>query len=169
MAAFLFPLPSTLPRRRYSKLASSGHTVDFYQLLAVPKDASVADIKAAYHRALLQAHPDKQPRRSPSRVDVDIAMLQKAYQTLSDSQLRAAYDLELKQRSQSLGPRPAEIVSLEDFEDESTAEDEEGPWRYRCRCGGWYRITTALMDKGEHLVSCNSCSEVVWVGYEVLE
>jgi len=81
------------------------------------------------------------------------------------------YDSHLKQRTYvTTAPRPAQVVSLEEFEDETTEEDSEGgPWRYQCRCGGTYRITSELMDKGEHLIACNGCSEVVWVGYEIVE
>jgi diphthamide biosynthesis protein 4 len=156
------------------KLDSSGGHVDFYQLLLVPKDASSADVKAAYHRVLLQSHPDKRGTSSSAN-HIDIALIKEAYTVLSNKERRSVYDSHLKQQTYiTTVPRPAQVVSLEQFEDESTGKVEEGdseggPWRYPCRCGGNYRITTALMDKGEHLIACNSCSEVVWVGYEIVE
>ncbi|KAF8203892.1 DnaJ domain-containing protein [Pholiota molesta] len=158
---------------RPKKLDPPSSTVDFYQLLSVPKHASLAEIKSAYHRLLLQSHPDKRNPSSPGGY-VDISLIKKAYTTLSNEDSRAAYDLDLKQRTYtSAGPRPAQVISLEEFEDENVEGEgeisEEGPWRYRCRCGGWYKISTVLMEKGEHLVACNSCSEVVWVGYEIVE
>ena len=136
------------------------HTkLDFYQLLSIPKNASMAQIKSAYHRTLLQSHPDKKKSSDP----IDIALIKEAYSTLSNPQLRAEYDA---QHSYSATPpRPAQVVSLEDFEE---VEPEES-WRYTCRCGGSYLITSTLMDEGEHLIACNSCSEVVWVGYELVE
>ena len=47
----------------------------------------------------------------------------------------------------------------------------EGPlrWTYGCRCGGLYVITEDDMEAGQHLVGCISCSEVLWVGYELAE
>ena len=136
------------------------HKLDFYQLLSISKDDSMAQIKSAYHRTLLQSHPDKIKSSSES---IDIALIKEAYSTLSNPQLRAEYDA---QRSYSATPsRPAQVVSLEDFEE----VEEEESWRYACRCGGSYLITSTLMDEGEHLVACNSCSEVVWVGYELVE
>ena len=38
-----------------------------------------------------------------------------------------------------------------------------------CGCGGRYHITEADMERGQHVVGCSSCSEVVWVGYEVVD
>ncbi|KAF9486389.1 DnaJ-domain-containing protein, partial [Pholiota conissans] len=141
--------------------------VDFYSLLSVPKNASLAEIKIAYRRLLLRYHPDKGNSSSPG-AHVDIALIKEAFKTLSDKETRSTYDVDLKQHTyKSIGPRPAQVVSLEEFEFEE--DSEEGPWRYPCRCGGCYKIDTDLMEKGEHLVACNSCSEVVWVGYEVTE
>jgi len=62
-----------------------------------------------------------------------------------------------------MGPRPAQIVSLEEFE-----EQDNISWCYECRCGGTYRIREDDLERGQHLVGCGSCSEVVWVGYELL-
>ena len=123
----------------------------------------MAQIKSAYHRTLLQSHPDKKKTSEP----IDIALIKEAYSTLSNPQLRAEYDAQHSYPTAYLAapPRPAQIVSLEDFEE---VEAEES-WQYRCRCGGSYLITSTLMDEGEHLIACNSCSEVVWVGYELVE
>jgi diphthamide biosynthesis protein 4 len=104
---------------------------------------------------------------------VDIALIKEAYAVLSNDERRAVYDAHLKHRTYATNPpRPAQVISLEEFEDETIGiieGDQGGPWRYPCRCGGTYWITTELMDKGEHLIACNSCSEAVWVGYEVME
>ena len=119
----------------------------------------MAEIKSAYRRTLLQSHPDKKKLSEP----IDIALIKEAYSTLSNPQLRAKYDAQ--HSYPTAPPRPAQVVSLEDFEE---VEAEES-WRYACRCGGSYLITSTLMDDGEHLVACNSCSEIVWVGYELVE
>lgn len=119
----------------------------------------MAQIKSAYHRTLLQSHPDKKKSSEP----IDIDLIKEAYSTLSNPQLRAEYDAQ--HFHSAAPPRPAQVVSLEDFEE---VEAEES-WRYTCRCGGSYLITSASMDEGVHLIACNSCSEVVWVGYEIIE
>lgn len=89
-------------------------------------------------------------------------MLKTAYETLSDPELRAKYDA-TRSRHPS-GPRPAQIISLEEFE-----ELENESWRYGCRCGGHYVISEEMMEREQHIIGCNSCSEVVWVGYELAE
>ena len=164
---------------------------DFYSLLQIPRDASPNDIKLAYHRTLLRFHPDKQsrPRRHgvvavnatadppPEEESVDVALLKDAYRTLSDVGLRAAYDgaLRRKEQARSGGPRPAQVVSLEEFTTVETVDTGSGTaievnavqeWWHRCRCGGTYRITQGDLENGTHLVGCESCSEVIWVGYE---
>ncbi|KIL00794.1 hypothetical protein PAXRUDRAFT_129024, partial [Paxillus rubicundulus Ve08.2h10] len=156
---------------------------DFYSLLCIPRDAPSTDIKIAYHRILLLSHPDKQfrphvgtsgDRSRPG--DVDIALLKEAYTILSDPSSRAAYDRLLRREAnaKSRGPRPAQVVSLEEFTPEERGEDEDEEttgqeWHYGCRCGGTYRITEDDMENGKHLVGCESCSEVIWVGYELAE
>ena len=137
--------------------------VDYYTLLGITRSASPDTIKAAYHRALLRLHPDKQRPSAdqPSPSSTNIGQLQDAFLTLSKAPQRAAYDAqhELSRKA----PRPAQVVSLEDFE----FSDPE--WTLTCRCGGVYRITEDDLERGRHLVGCEACSEVVWVGYEMVE
>ncbi|KAG1742725.1 uncharacterized protein EDB91DRAFT_1236880 [Suillus paluster] len=143
------------------------HFVYFYHLLGITYDAPLSTIKAAYHKALLASHPDKRSSSSAApRVDVDIALLKEAYTTLSNVSSRIAYDSILRNARVkiSTGPRPAQVISLEDFE-----EAEEGVWTHACRCGGAYKIAEEDMDAGRHLVGCESCSEVVWIGYELID
>lgn len=132
----------------------------------MPLNASAVEIKAAYHRALLQFHPDKNSKdvpRRPGSDSIDIASIKEAYRTLSTPELRARYDSQVVSSRSNHGPRPAQFVSLEEFEDEG--EDPDA-WHYECRCGGGYRITGDEMEQGHHLIACSSCSEVIWVGYE---
>ncbi|KAH7886267.1 hypothetical protein F5I97DRAFT_1241567 [Phlebopus sp. FC_14] len=150
--------------------------LDFYALLRIRRDASSSDIKIAYHQILFHSHPDKQSRsaRHPeSQSSADIALLKEAYKTLVDPSSRAAYDKLLRRQDESSqSPRPAQIVSLEDFVVHPDCGDEDGfeqEWYYACRCGGTYRITENDLESGRHLVGCESCSEVIWVGYQVAE
>jgi diphthamide biosynthesis protein 4 len=139
--------------------------VDFYHLLGITYDAPLSTIKAAYHKALLASHPDKRSSSSTPPVHVDIALLKEAYTTLSNVSSRIAYDNIIRntRAMAHTGPRPAQVISLEDFE-----EVEEGEWKHPCRCGGAYNVAEEDMDAGRHLVGCESCSEVVWVGYELV-
>ena len=146
-------------------------------MLDIPRDASHGDIKIAYHRTLLQSHPDKRIKSDAAfalRDNIDIALIKEAYKTLIDPSLRQEHDAFLKREaSNGRGPRPAQVISLEEFvvhdadEEVSGATGEE--WHYDCRCGGTYRVTEDDLECGRHLVGCQSCSEVLWVGYELVE
>jgi diphthamide biosynthesis protein 4 len=136
-------------------------------LLSVPRDVSAAELRAAYHRALLLLHPDKNVTRSaPTPSTITISQVKEAYITLSTPDLREKYDVSQRNALPSV-PRPAQVVSLEDFEEMIEGGAEHDIWRYGCRCGGMYKITSLDMEKGHHLVACDSCSEAIWVGYEL--
>ncbi|KAF9644861.1 DnaJ-domain-containing protein [Thelephora ganbajun] len=138
---------------------------NYYELLQVPRTASPAEIKASYHRLLLSHHPDKSDasKQNSTRTEIDIGWLKEAFATLFSPESRIKYDSELSfcLDLSSSRSRPAHIVSLEDFEDLGQV------WGHNCRCGGQYTIKEEDMEKGVHLVACSSCSEIVWVGYEV--
>jgi diphthamide biosynthesis protein 4 len=94
-----------------------------------------------------------------------VTLLKEAYTTLSQPQLRARHDVDLAAARE--GPRPAVILSLDDLQEGEGMW--EGSWSWTCRCGGIFRINEANMEEGQHLIGCSSCSEVIWVGYELAE
>lgn len=155
--------------------------VDFYAVLSIPRDAAIVEIKQAYHRILLTTHPDKHKQRcnDTSSPPLDVGLLQQAYMTLSDHASRKTYDASLAANEARLtsGPRPAQVVSLEEFTLAVNDNDIAGVlvddaadvehWTYPCRCGGAYPIDTQQLEDDQHLIGCDSCSEVIWVGYEV--
>lgn len=159
--------PSRAQRRPlpFAKLAEH-RAPDYYVLFAVSPTASPADIKAAYHRALLASHPDKLNSTTAPN-SADIGLLKQAFHTLHTPSLREEYDRLRASSDTPGGPRPAQVISLEEF-DEGT-DVETTIWGYPCRCGGQYIATEEMLDAGEHLVGCTSCSEVVWAGYELVD
>ncbi|KAI0756381.1 hypothetical protein C8Q80DRAFT_26326 [Daedaleopsis nitida] len=144
--------------------SSNSGSPDYYAILALPSSATSAEIKTAYHRALLASHPDKRSSDS-SDIGIDIGLLKEAFNILYTPELRKEYDATLETSKKQLGPRPAQVISLEEFEEET----DSARWTYPCRCGGTYVVTEDLLDAGQHVVGCASCSEVVWVGYELVE
>jgi diphthamide biosynthesis protein 4 len=145
--------------------------IDYYSLLRIAHSASPNTIKAAYHRALLRVHPDKIRQRADDPAPLeDVGLLHDAFLTLSSETLRSAYDAQGKLNRRT-DPRPAQVVSLDRFE----CSDPEGSnggaistrWTLGCRCGGKYEVTEDHLERGLHLAECGSCSEVIWVGYEV--
>ena len=63
---------------------------DYYEVLGVSKNASEAEIKKAYRRLAMKHHPDRNPGDADAEAKFKEA--QDAWDVLSDSQKRAAYD-----------------------------------------------------------------------------
>jgi len=135
----------------------------------VEPGATATEIKAAYHRTLLSHHPDKtragpvKQAQSAEEIAVDdFAELRRAFETLSDEGAKAAYNVQLgdEVRQQGGKQRPAQVVSLDEF------EECDGVWRFGCRCGRDYVVKEKELEQGVHLIGCEGCSEVVYVGYE---
>jgi molecular chaperone DnaJ len=63
---------------------------DFYEVLGVNRDASEEDIKKAYRKLAMKYHPDRNPDNS--KAEAQFKEAKEAYEILSDSDKRAAYD-----------------------------------------------------------------------------
>ncbi|MBB5018241.1 molecular chaperone DnaJ [Chitinivorax tropicus] len=63
---------------------------DFYEVLGINRDASEEDIKKAYRKLAMKYHPDRNPDNPQAEEKFKEA--KEAYEILSDSQKRAAYD-----------------------------------------------------------------------------
>ncbi|CAL5054385.1 unnamed protein product [Urochloa decumbens] len=68
-----------------------------YAVLGVARDASAADIRAAYRQLALRWHPDKvqlqgNDPREKEEADTRFLHIRQAYEVLSDASRRAAYD-----------------------------------------------------------------------------
>ncbi len=63
---------------------------DYYEVLGVSKNASEAELKKAYRRAAQKHHPDRNP--DDKEAEEKFKEGKEAYEVLSDSRKRAAYD-----------------------------------------------------------------------------
>lgn len=144
---------------------------NYYKVLGLPQTATFVEIKQTYRGLLLKHHPDK-TTSSKSAPGIDIDLLKRAYEILSDPQSRGEYDSLRKispdggPRTQST-PRPAQVVSIDLWRE--VEDDVENTWTYPCRCGSQYVLREGDVENDVHLVPCEGCSESLYVGYELQE
>lgn len=72
---------------------------DYYYFLGIPQDASEEDVKKAYRKLSLKYHPDKND--NDDFFADRFREIQEAYETLSDSVRRRAYDQNLENHQRS--------------------------------------------------------------------
>jgi molecular chaperone DnaJ len=65
---------------------------DYYESLGVPKNASEEEIKKAYRKMAMKHHPDRNQGDSGKVAEDKFKEAKEAYEMLSDSNKRAAYD-----------------------------------------------------------------------------
>ena len=164
-----------------------------YAVLSLPthpasNPATSADIKAAYHRALLLHHPDKSRSsrtttqvRSTLVVSIDRILL--AYKVLSSPAAKAEYDgqlrLHLPYTSLSLPDhdefkQPSfsgiEPIDLDDLD----YDEEMNVWYRSCRCGQnrGFVVTEQQLEEGAGdgmvVVGCGGCSLWVMVMFQAV-
>ncbi len=77
---------------------------NYYHVLGISESASPEEIKAAFKKQAVKYHPDKHPGKP--QMEEKFKEVNQAYQVLSDEYEKARYDLKLKYRQFSDGPKP---------------------------------------------------------------
>ena len=120
---------------------------DYYVLLGVRRDASEGEIKKAFRRIALEAHPDKMSDKL-TEAEREAATdrfieLTEAYEVLSDGVLRQRYDLgELHERA--AGPGAAGSADRAD----AARDDAEAPFALHALPRGRLPLRTAARGRG---------------------
>jgi curved DNA-binding protein CbpA len=76
--------------------------LDPYHILDVGRDATAEQIRRAYRRMLLKAHPDKNPER-PEWSERRVRELLQAFEILGDGESRRQYDIQFRLRARADG------------------------------------------------------------------
>ncbi|CAH8282446.1 unnamed protein product [Eruca vesicaria subsp. sativa] len=113
-----------------------------YEILSVKEDASYDQIRNSYRSAILHSHPDK---LNTSRSDDEkFLKIQKAWQVLSDAELRVLYDNHLRSWRQEEDGATADEISVEEMSVEMSGEDVE--LFYQCRCGDYFSVDSSELE-----------------------
>jgi len=128
--------------------------LDYYAVLGVAPDASLAQIKKAYRARARRDHPDRNPGNPDAEARFKAASA--AYAVLSDTEQRGQYDRSLRASAPRPAPRPAQsgpaqarrrpaaspmrrprAASAAQF---NARREREGPWSFlmRSQAGAWW-------------------------------
>ncbi|KAK6915359.1 DnaJ domain [Dillenia turbinata] len=153
-ASFADPGPIAI-EQQFTMLLRTGHIQKtYYDILCVEEDASYDKIRASYKSAILNTHPDKLQTSESSADSASgdrFLEVQKAWEVLSNSRLRAIYDCELRASRRDV--ITAEHVTLEDMTVEVAGEVLE--LLHECRCGDYFSVDSLeLEEMGYKLLKC---------------
>lgn len=116
-------------------------TSDYYDLLGVSKSASAEEIKKAYRKQALEWHPDRH-KDDKEAAERRFKEINEAYQVLSDSQKKSAYD-QFGHAAFTPGGAPGGSPFAGGFGGQS------GPFTYTYYSGGDGQNPFANMDFGD--------------------
>lgn len=174
-------------------IAKTNVEATHYMVLGLPgpsRSLNKSVLKSAYHKALLQHHPDKSRKfetaiPSPEEVnrhsEYSVDQITTAYRILSDPVTRAEYDREIrlaaantKEPGKGAGTGDdsifrigLELYDLDDLEmEEGGGLNGSDIWYHACRCGDkkGFLVSESDLEReaewGEIIVGCRGCS--IW-------
>lgn len=145
---------------------------NFYEILGVAESATPEELKKAYHKALLEHHPDKQQQQANGTIvsaQKAVQDIKLAYATLTDDNKRQDY-IERLRTATKIQDR-GDVVDLGDMTVRE-GPDQTSEWTWPCRCGeqDGYVVTEQdledNLDLEEVAVQCIGCSLWITVQYQ---
>jgi curved DNA-binding protein CbpA len=105
-------------------------TADYYDILGLTRQASSADVKAAYYHLAKKYHPDRHHQRDTDlrpKLERLFALITQAYDTLSQSAERAAYDDRIRGRSGALASAASRAAAADATQDNRAKPEPRTP------------------------------------------
>jgi curved DNA-binding protein CbpA len=103
-------------REEVARRLHFANSADFYDVLAVTRHATTAEIKAAYYHLAKKFHPDRYHQQDSGdlriKLEAVFALITQAYDTLSQPPARASYDDRIRKASGTLPAAPARTSPL---------------------------------------------------------
>ncbi|KAG0247980.1 Diphthamide biosynthesis protein 4 [Mortierella polycephala] len=138
---------------------------DYYAILSITQDATVAEIKQQYQKLLLIHHPDKQQQNQFQQLSsamapaalIPLQDIKEAWECLRQPDQRTFYDSSLKAMRLRANGQVNDDIDLDDM------EYDEG------KSHGEYIISEDELELGVDTVVCSTCSLIVRIHYEVAD
>jgi len=89
---------------------------DYYRVLGVSENASLADIKKAYRSLAFKYHPDKAPQDKKKESEEKFKGISEAYYVLSDEKRRSEYDAYRKGAAPGAGTQESDFAGAQGFD-----------------------------------------------------
>ncbi|OXU24384.1 hypothetical protein TSAR_014356 [Trichomalopsis sarcophagae] len=128
---------------------------DLYKILDCTVDSSPEELKQAYHRKILESHPDKST--DPPKSTETFHDVKQAWKILGNPVLKKEYDIKCRQADlEAQGALIYARVSPAELE-----ETEEGDiLSYQCRCGNSYLVQKSDLEEKNCVihVPCQDCT-----------
>ncbi|GFY46588.1 putative chaperone protein dnaj [Trichonephila inaurata madagascariensis] len=134
---------------------------NYYEVLGVSTTSSREEIKKSYHNLIREYHPDK----SNTQHSTQFHLIDEAWKTLSNDELRKKYDATYKASElHSVHPVQEEISLSETFYNAKLDQYERD-----CRCSGKYILSRAEISDELLLVDCDNCSLSIIIDCAICE
>jgi curved DNA-binding protein CbpA len=129
-----------------------------YEVLELRHDCSQQEVKAAYFRMARLLHPDKSKAHDAK---LQFGSVNEAYQVLSDTDRRRAYDLSLN--TPDARARAEAVSQSVSLEEDLEWDGESCHYTYQCRCGSGIVARLDALEGGESVFPCSQCSLTIKV------